>query len=86
MTPTDVGDVVAEFIRTRFRASLPGGVLHHGASLFSTGVVDSFGVLELIAFLEDRFEISIDTGRHELRDFDSVSKIADLVDRVRRGL
>lgn len=78
-------DTIAAFIRSRFRSSLPGGALRNDANLFSTGVVDSFGVLELIAFLEDAFTITIDTGRHDLSEFDSVDKIADLVGRLRRG-
>ena len=78
-------DIVANFIRSRSRWSLPGGALKHDDCLFSTGVVDSFGVLELIAFLEDTFQITIDTGRHELSEFDSVNKIVQLVGRARQG-
>lgn len=72
-------DVVAGFIRSRFRASLPGGALRNDQPLFSSGVVDSFGVLELIAFLEDTFAITIDTSRHDLVEFDSVDRIVALV-------
>jgi acyl carrier protein len=78
-------DIVAAFIRSRFRSSLPGGTLKHDDNLFSTGVVDSFGVLELIAFLEDEFRITIDTGRHDLSEFDSVDRIVALVGSLRRG-
>jgi acyl carrier protein len=78
-----VHDIVASFIRSRFRSSLPGGTLKNDDSLFSTGVVDSFGVLELIAFLEDTFQITIDTSRHELSEFDSVDKIVELIGRER---
>jgi acyl carrier protein len=78
-------DVVAEFIRTRYRSSLRGGALKHDDALFSTGVIDSFGVLELIAFLEDTFQITIDTARHELSEFDSVDKIVALVHGARRN-
>jgi acyl carrier protein len=80
-----VHDVVAGFIRSRFRSSLRGGVLTNDQALFSTGVVDSFGVLELIAFLEDTFRITIDTNRHELSEFDSVNKIVDLVRSAQPG-
>ena len=78
-------DVVADFIRSRFRASLRGGVLKNGDALFSSGVVDSFGVLELIAFLEDTFRITIDTSRHDISEFDSVDKIVELVRAARQG-
>jgi acyl carrier protein len=78
-------DIVAGFIRSRFRASLPGGVLKNDDGLFSTGVIDSFGVLELIAFLEDTFRITIDTSRHDLSEFDSVDRIVDLVRGASEG-
>ena len=77
-------EIVADFIRTRFRSSLRGGALKNDDALFSTGVVDSFGVLELIAFLEDTFQVTIDTGRHELSEFDSVDKIVELIGRERQ--
>lgn len=78
-------DIVASFIRSRFRSSLRGGALKNDDALFSTGVVDSFGVLELIAFLEDTFRITIDTSRHELSEFDSVDKIVALVRGAQQG-
>jgi acyl carrier protein len=80
-----VHDVVAGFIRTRFRASLRGGELHDDDALFSTGIIDSFGVLELIAFLEDTFAITIDTTRHELSEFDSVDKVVALIRAARQN-
>jgi acyl carrier protein len=78
-------DIVASFIRSRFRSSLRGGELKNDDPLFSTGVIDSFGVLELIAFLEDTFRITIDTNRHELSEFDSVDRIVDLVRAAGQG-
>jgi len=84
MTPMTTQETVTAFVTTRFHASLPGGQLGADAPLFTSGIVDSFGVLELIAFLEDTFHISIDTGRHELTEFDSVNRIVLLVERARR--
>ena len=78
-------EVIASFIRSRFRSSLRGGALKNDDALFSTGIVDSFGVLELIAYLEDTFKVTIDTSRHDLSEFDSVDKIVELVRRERPG-
>jgi acyl carrier protein len=78
-------DIVAGFIRSRARSSLRGRELTHDTPLFSTGVIDSFGVLELIAFLEDTFRITIDTNRHDLSEFDTVDKIVALVNAAQRG-
>ena len=80
----DPQHTVTAFLKTRFHASLPGGQLASDDRLFSTGIVDSFGVLELIAFLEDTFHITIDTAQHELMEFDSVNQIVELIERARR--
>jgi acyl carrier protein len=77
-------DTVTGFLKERFRASLRNGELKPDEPLFSTGIVDSFGVLEVIAFLEDTFHIRIDTAEHELLEFDSVDKIVALVEQAQR--
>ena len=77
-------ETVTAFLKTRFHTSMRGGELGMDDPLFSSGIVDSFGVLELIAFLEDTFHISIDTARHELMEFDSVNQIVALVERALR--
>jgi len=77
-------ETVSTFLKTRFHTSMRGSELGVNDPLFSSGIVDSFGVLELIAFLEDTFHISIDTTRHELMEFDSVNQIVALVERSLR--
>jgi acyl carrier protein len=75
-----VHETIAAFITARFT---PAGQLAHDAPLFSSGLVDSFGVLEVITFLEDTFNIQIDPAVHDLVEFDTVNRIADLVARAR---
>lgn len=53
--------------------------------LFSSGRIDSFGVLELIAFLEERHGIVIDTTKHHILDFDTLRKIAAVVEKEQRA-
>ena len=78
---------ILAFLETHFRVPLAGRRLEAGTPLFSSGVVDSFGVLEVIAFLEETFGIVIDPARYELGELDSVDKIVALVTRLhpRRG-
>ena len=78
-----MSDEILAFIRDRFRAALGRGTVAPDTALFSSGIVDSFGVLELIAFLEDRFHVEIDPARHDLSEFDTVNKIVLLIDRQR---
>jgi acyl carrier protein len=70
---------IRQFIETKFRPGARGAAFDDDTPLFSSGIVDSFGVIELIAFLEEAFKIDVDLSRHELGDFDSVKKIEQLV-------
>jgi acyl carrier protein len=74
---------ILAFLERHFEASLAGRRLDDDTPLFSTGIVDSFGVLELIAFLEETFGVDVDPGRHDLADLDTVAKIAALVATLR---
>lgn len=74
---------IAQFLSGRFRAAIRRGELGFDDPLISSGIVDSFGVLEVIAFLEDTFGVVIDPTRHELTEFETVNGIAALLDRVR---
>ena len=74
---------VRTFLEQRFQSSLAGRAIDRDTSLFASGIVDSFGVLELIAFLEDTYGVTIDTSRHDLIEFDSIAKIELLLSRLR---
>ena len=84
MPDADDAAAIREFVAARF-----GRAMRHELTLdeplFSSGLIDSFGVLELIVFLEDTFRITIDPGVHELTEFDTISRIAGLVSRARAG-
>lgn len=75
-------ETISTFLRTRFRTTIRGP-LGPDDPLFSRGIIDSFGVLELIAFLEDAFHVEIDPSGHELEEFDTINKIAALVHRLK---
>jgi acyl carrier protein len=50
--------------------------------IFSSGLLDSFSVTQLICFLEDNFAIKIAISDVTIQDFDTVGKILDLVGRL----
>lgn len=80
MTPQET---IAAFLVSRFRAALRRGTLGFDEPLISSGVIDSFGVLEVIAFLEDTFHVVIDPTRHEVSEFETVNRIHALVEQAR---
>ena len=77
-------ETIAAFLAGRFRTAIRRGELGFDDPLISSGIVDSFGVLELIAFLDDAFGFDIDPARHELDEFDTIGKIVALVARLRQ--
>ena len=78
-------EALARFVAAHFRSALAGRVLGPDDPLLSSGVVDSFGLLELIAFVEDAFGVSIDPARHGLGELETVNRIAALIERLRAG-
>ncbi len=75
-------ETVLNFVRAQFPRSAKGSALGANSPLFSTGVIDSFGVLELIAFVEREYRVDIDLSAHALEDFDTAAKVAALVRRL----
>jgi len=73
---------VLGFIRVQFPRAAKGVAIGAESPLFSTGVIDSFGVLELVAFIEREYGVDIDLSLHALEDFDTPAKIAALVRRL----
>ena len=75
---TNILDSVRAFVVEAFYAPAD---LADDASLLDTGTVDSTGVLELIMFLEKRWEITV--GDREIHPdyFDSIQRIAAFVER-----
>jgi acyl carrier protein len=75
-------DTVLDFVRAQFKRSAGRAALGAESPLFSTGVIDSFGVLEVIAFVEREYGVDIDLSAHALEDFDTAAKIAAVVRRL----
>lgn len=51
------------------------------ASLLEAGIVDSTGVLELVAFVEETFHIRVHDDEIVPENFDSIRQIAGYVER-----
>ncbi|HYH22862.1 MAG TPA: acyl carrier protein [Azospirillum sp.] len=80
-----VADAAAEirrYIVDTFLLGTPGG-LTDSQSLMDTGVVDSTGMMAVVAFVEDHFGISVEDEEMVPEVFDSIERIAAFVDRKR---
>lgn len=52
--------------------------------LLSAGIIDSLGILQLVAFVEVRFGITVPDEDVIFENFHSVAAIADYLDRPKR--
>ena len=67
---------IVEFITTNFLFDESSNVLGEVDSLLETGVIDSTGVLELVAFIEETYGIKIDDEEIVPENLDSIINIA----------
>ncbi len=48
-------------------------------SLFDDGLIDSFGLIQLITFLENKFDVSIDMSDISIENFDTINQIVKFI-------
>jgi acyl carrier protein len=76
--------VIRQFIIDNFLFGSDDG-LQDSDQLRQKGIIDSTGVLELIAFVEKTFELSIDDREIIPENLDTIERIADFVQAKKSG-
>jgi len=72
---------IKDFVVTNFLFGQPGPDLANDQSFLESGVIDSTGVLELVAFLEERWGISVADRELLPENLDSVQNVTGFVSR-----
>ncbi len=80
----NVQERIRSFIEENFYVA-EGNAVADDASLLRTGVVDSTGVLEIIAFLETEFGIAIEDRDAVPANLGSIARISAFVERKLEG-
>jgi acyl carrier protein len=76
----NIEDKIREFIvKNLYYAE--GATLSDDASFLAEGVIDSMGAMELVAFVESEFKIKVEISEVVVKNFDSISKMANFVRR-----
>lgn len=73
---SEIKEQIRSFIAQNLLFSENGYPHGDKASFLDEGIVDSMGVMELVAFTEDTFGISIDDHEITPENFDSVDRLA----------
>lgn len=72
----EVKEKIKQYIAENFLFSNNGFTLDDDESFLEAGVVDSLGVVELVAFVEETYHISVPDDDIVPNNFDSVNSLA----------
>ena len=78
----ELRDTIRSFVHQRFPMAVTAEV-GDDESLLDSGIVDSLGILDMVAFLEETFDVQIGDDDLNPENFDSVQSIASFVDSRR---
>ena len=72
---------IHQFIIDNFLFGEAEACLSNDDSLLDQGIIDSMGVLELVTFLEDKYEIEIPDDELVPTNLDSINRLVQFVQR-----
>lgn len=84
--PKDIEQKVRGFIADNFFVSSDSEALPKDTSLIEAGIIDSTGILELVAFLEEAFQVAVKDDEIVPDNLDTVQAIVSYVDMKRRSV
>lgn len=73
---------IKQFIVEEFMPDVPAEELEDDFDLLTGGVVDSLGLLKVVAWLEDEFDIAVDDSELGPESFRTVAAIREFVDKA----
>ena len=68
-------NILISFIQDSFLPGSPGVRLDEGTSFLDTGLIDSTGILELVDFLEEQFDIAVEDSELVPENLDSIGNL-----------
>ena len=84
MDNSQFGHSVRQFITNHFPLARKRK-LEDTDPLIESGVIDSLGVLDVVAFIEEEFQIKVEDEDLTADNFQNISKIASFVSKKRNG-
>ena len=81
-----IAQEIRDFVVENFLFGQASAVPDDDASLLENGVIDSTGVLELVAYLEEHFQVRVADAELVPENLDSLHRLSDFVRRKRAQL
>ena len=79
-----IKEQIREFVTDNFMMGRDPGDLKDNGSLLDMNIIDSTGVLEMVGFLEETFEITIEDDELVPENLDSLDKMEAFVNRKKQ--
>jgi acyl carrier protein len=73
---------IKQFIVEEFMPDVPADELDSDFDLLTGGVVDSLGLLKVVAWLEEEFDVAVDESELGPESFRTVAAIKEYVDQA----
>lgn len=77
---------IRRYIAENLLFSENGFEYYDHASFLEQGILDSMGVMELVYFVEETFQVKVADDDLTPENFDSVERLADYVERTRSSV
>lgn len=80
----EINNRIRQFILTNYPLARKQPIVD-GDSLFSSGIVDSLGVLDLVMFVEEEFKITVSDEDLLPENFETIAQLAAFVETKHNG-
>jgi len=77
----DVSEQIKHYILTDIASDLNITLLEDDEPLLESGIIDSLGVLKILAFLEESLGLDLSSDQVKMENFKSIRTIREMVDR-----
>jgi acyl carrier protein len=81
---SELKERIKEFIRTEVNPDLDLKALGDDEPLIESGIIDSLGILKIMAFLDEEFGIDLSAQEIKPENFKNVATIFSLVENSRK--
>jgi len=82
MENTKTEEIIREFITVNLLVEQKDLLFSDHESLIDSGIIDSFGIMALLGFLEEKFAIKVDGADLLPENFDSIITISSMVGQI----
>jgi acyl carrier protein len=79
---SSVENAVKEFLQTEIIIGDGGVAIDENSSLLAEGILDSMGLMRLVAFLETEFEVRVEDEFLLPQNFENIRSIAGMVGQL----